>query len=63
MLEGIKCAACGAYFEPEEECNIRDIISCPECFNELMIISLDPPKVEVVGEKEDFPDDFEENIQ
>ena len=61
MAERIKCVACGAYFEPDGECNIGDIISCPECSNELKIISLDPPRVEVV-EEEDLSGGFEDDI-
>ena len=61
MLVRIKCVVCEAYFEPEEEYNIGDIISCPKCSNELKIISLDPPRVEIV-EEEDLLGDFEDDI-
>ncbi len=61
MLGRIKCVACGAYFEPAENYNIGDILFCPECSNELKIISLDPLRVKVV-EEEDFSGDFEDDI-
>lgn len=61
MGENVKCPMCKKKFELEDDLNVGDSTYCAECYEELHIISLNPPKVEVVESKEEESYEDEEN--
>jgi hypothetical protein len=60
-LRKIKCTACGEIFELEPDYNVGDIISCPICYEELKITSLNPAQAELSNAGEGEAEDYSEN--
>lgn len=60
MAKTIRCPSCNSNIELEEDMKIGDVIYCTECYQELKLISLNPPKVEEIENSYDGYDDREE---
>ena len=55
----VQCPACGEEINIEEGACVGDIICCPECYIEIEIVKLDPPKVkEFKEEKVEEEDEY-----
>jgi lysine biosynthesis protein LysW len=63
MGKRIKCPNCGVAFELEEGLEIGETTHCPECYDEMKIVNLNPPQAEaVLGFSEDeYEDDRDQD--
>jgi len=62
MGKEVVCPMCERKFELEEDLKVGDTTSCPGCYGEVKIASLNPPKLEeVTSFSEDYDDDEEDN--
>ncbi|MBN1522579.1 MAG: hypothetical protein JW928_08605 [Candidatus Aureabacteria bacterium] len=52
----IKCPRCWDKLEIDEYTETGDSISCPHCYSDIEVVSLDPPKL-VKAEKSRYDDD------
>ena len=59
-LKKVKCPSCGEDVELDEWLESGDYIACPECDSELEIVSVTPPKVNVVEIRSEGGDYFVE---
>jgi len=50
MSRKVRCPLCGETFELGEDLEQGDTTSCPGCYEELRIVTLNPPRLEEVVE-------------
>ena len=62
MGKEVECPLCEEKFELEEDLEVGDTTSCPSCYGEVKIVSLNPLKLEeATNFSEDYDDDEEDN--
>lgn len=47
------CPVCDASIELDDNVELNELISCPDCGTELEVVSLDPPQVEEAPQEEE----------
>jgi len=47
------CPVCDASIELDDNVELNELISCPDCGSELEVVSLDPPQVEEAPQEEE----------
>lgn len=57
-----KCPLCKKTFQLEEDLDVNDFTYCSECYEELRVVSLEPPVLEASVEDDDphYRDEDEE---
>ncbi len=64
MGKRIKCPNCSMGFELDEDLEVGDTTYCPECYDEMKVVNLNPPQAEAVlgfseeGYEEDEDQDY-----
>lgn len=65
MSKKVKCPVCREDFELEEDLEVGDTTHCSSCYEELKLVSLNPPRVEEIVDslydeyyEEDEEDDY-----
>lgn len=61
MAKKVRCPACGSSFELDEFLEVEETTFCPDCDEELEIVSLDPPQVKAVDDDKEEEDSIEED--
>lgn len=67
MDGNIKCPVCREYFELEDDLEKGEITSCPRCYEDLEVISINPLRIESIGEdlydEDKYYDEEDENYR
>ena len=53
MSKNANCPVCDANIELEENVELNELISCPDCGSELEVVKLDPPELEEAPQEEE----------
>ncbi len=53
MTQQATCPVCDAIVELEENVELHEITTCPDCGSELEVVNLDPPGLEEAPQEEE----------